>query len=244
MLKNIAFYSIAIFVLLSSCHSPDGNKAVIQGTLTDAAGEKLTLMEMDVREIHPLDSTVLDPAGMINFHLAVKEPGFWLLKAKTGKILVILVHPGDQVMLSGSARDFPDQIRLNGSEEAIRLNDFFTYTRKNEHQVDSLEILLVERQDSADYFQLTQKLDTAFRMIWERQRSFEMDFINRHPGSLASLIVLNYAFGLNAVLSPLEDLGYFEKTDSALMKTYPGNKHVMFHHERVLEYQRKGSEKK
>ena len=244
MLKNITFCSIAILIFLSSCQSPDGNKAAIQGTLTDAAGEKLTLMEMDVREIHPLDSAVLDPAGMINFKLAVKEPGFWLIKAKTGKILVILLHPGDQVLLSGSMRDFPDHVGLKGSEEAMQLNDFFTYTRKNEHEVDSLEMLLVERQDSADYFKLTQELDTAFRMIWERQRLFETDFINRHPGSLASLIVINYAFGLNAVLSPPEDLGYFEKTDSALMKTYPGNKHVRFHHERVLEYQRKGSGKK
>jgi len=244
MLKNIAFGSITILIFLFSCHPPDVNRAVIQGTLTDAAGEKLTLMVMDVREIHPLDSVVLDPAGMINFKLAVKEPGFWLLRAKTGKILVILLHPGDRVILSGSMRDFPDHVGLKGSEEATQLNDFFTYTRKNEHQVDSLEMLLVERQDSADYFQLTQKLDTAFRMIWEKQRSFETDFINQHPGSLASLIVLNYAFGLNTVLSPPDDLRYFEKTDSALMQTYPGNKHVKFHHERVLEFQRKGSGKK
>jgi len=66
------------------------------------------------------------------------------------------------------------------------LNEFFRSTRKNERQVDSLEMLLMDRQDSAGYSELTEKIDAAFRQIWERQRSFEMAFINKNPKSLAS----------------------------------------------------------
>jgi hypothetical protein len=165
-----------------------------------------------------------------------KEPGFWLLKAPTGKILVLLMHPRDHIQLDGSALNFPDNVILRGPNDALLLHEFFRFTRQNEAEVDSLEMLLVERQDSSDYYPLTQKLDTAFRMIWEKQRKYELAFIAKHPGSLASLIVVNYAFGMNSVLNPDDDFTSFSTLDSALMKNYPENEHVKFHHQLILEH--------
>jgi hypothetical protein len=146
---------------------------------------------------------------------------------------VLMLNPGDKIDLSGSARDFPDNVVVKGPKEAMLLNDFFRHTRANERQVDSLEMLLAERQDSSDYYQLTQKLDTPFRQIWDRQRSYEMTFIDNNSGSLASLVVLNYAFGMSPVLSPEEDFAWYRKLDSALFVKFPENKHVKFHHQRV-----------
>jgi hypothetical protein len=105
--------------------------------------------------------------------------------------------------------------------------------------VDSLDMLLAERQDSSDYYNLTQKLDTSFREIWENQRALETTFINNHSGSLASLVVLNYAFGMSPVLNMDEDFRYYQALDSTLSISFPGNKHVLFHHQRVMESQRK-----
>jgi hypothetical protein len=113
------------------------------------------------------------------------------------------------------------------------LHDFFVYTRLNERKVDSLEMLLVEQQDSSGYYLLTQRLDTSFRQIWESQVLYEKEFIDKHPGSLASLVVLNYAFGMSPVLSPEEDFEYYAKLDSVLFKKFPENKHVQYHHQRV-----------
>ena len=237
MTKYIFMVSIMIFV--TSCRQPASNMAQVQGALAEASGFKLVLQEMDTREIHAIDSVILDNNGMFSFSPVIKEPGFWLLKAPTGKIMVLLLNAGDQVELLGSTRDFPDNVYLKGPEETMLLYDFFHDTRSNERKVDSLEMLLVDRQDSADYYQLTQKLDTSFKSIWENQRSHEISFINQHPGSLASLVVLNYAFGMSPVLSPEEDFGYYQKLDSILFGKFPGNKHVKFHHQRVLEIERK-----
>jgi hypothetical protein len=233
MIRHIALTGISILVLLAACQHHSGTKAVINGKLSDASGVSLTLQEMDIRDIHSLDSVVPGLDGTFNFNPVVKEPGFWLVKAPSGKILVLLLQAGDVVELSGSARDFPDNVVLKGPQEAMLLDDFFRRTHVNERQVDSLEMLLVERQDSSDYYQLTQKLDTSFRQIWERQRNFEMVFIDNHLASLASLVVLNYAFGMSPVLSPEEDFAYYQKLDSSLSKNFPGNKHVRFHHQRV-----------
>ena len=240
MIKSIAALVIPTLLIIASCQRPPGGSALLEGKLSDASGVKLTLQEMDIKEIHSLDSVIMDEGGRFNFSVAVNETGFWLLKAPTGKILVLLLKAGDRVELTGSAADFPDHVTMNGPNEAMLLNDFFRNTRTNELKVDSLEMLLAIHQDSSDYYQLTQKLDDSFRQIWEAQRSCEIAFINKHPGSLASLVVLNYAFGMSPVLSPEEDFIYYEKVDSALSKVMPENKHVKYHHQRV-EKERKAA---
>jgi len=241
MVKTIVVWLFALLFLFCSCQHPAGNRAMVNGNLADATGLKLTLQEMDTREIHSIDSVLPDRSGKFTFNPVIKESGFWLIKAATGKILVLLLNAGDQVELTGSTRDFPDNVIVKGTKETMLLNDFFRFTRINEREVDSLEMLLIDRQDSAGYFELTQKLDTSFRQIWERQRTFEMAFINKNPGSLASLVVLSYAFGMAPVLSPEDDFAYYLKLDSALFQAFPENKHVKYHHQRVLEYKRKAS---
>ena len=241
MKKIIAILGVTILVCISACHHPPGNTATVMGSFTDADGFKLILQEMDTREIHAIDSVVMDHSGKFSFCPIVNEQGFWLLKAPTGKILVLLLNPGDNVTLSGNARDFPDNITMKGPVETMSLNDFFRHTRLNERKVDSLEMLLIDRQDSSDYFPLTQKIDSSFRQIAESQRTFEKNFIDAHPGSIASLVVLNYAFGMNQVLNPETDFIYYQKLDSALFIKYPENKHVKYHHQRMAEIKRKMS---
>ena len=232
------FRVCTLLVLFAACHRPDGNRAAIVGEFSDCAGVKITLQEMDTHNIRTVDSIVMANTGKISFSPVIKEPGFWLLKGASGKILVMLLNAGDQVELTGSLRDFPDRIILKGSKDAMLLNGFFHDTRRNERMVDSLEALLIDRQDSAGYFELTQKIDYSFRQIWERQRSLETDFLDKNPGSLGSLVVLNFAFGMSPVLSPEKDLAYYRQLDSALSIKLPGNKHVMFHHKRVMEFER------
>lgn len=225
-------------VYITSCRQTAPNIAEVNGNLTDGSGVKLIMQEMDVRDIHSLDSVVLGQSGKFTFCPVVREPGFWLLRAPTGKILVMLLSPGEQLDLTGSILDFPDRVAMKGSEEAMLLNDFFRQTRANERLVDSLEMLIAEWQDRDDYYQLTQKLDTSFMQIWESQRSNEIRFIENNPGSLASLVVLNYGFGMSPVLSPEEDFTYYQKLDSTLSVKFPVNKHVKFHHQRVQELKR------
>jgi len=229
---------LALILLLTACTARKSEIAVISGKIGHAFGEKLMLQELDTREIHNLDSTTLGADGQFSFQLAPREPGFYLLKAKEGKVLAILLDKGDTVTLGGDFTGFPDHIRFQGKPEAQILHDFFTFTRKNEKEVDSLELMLSDQQDSSGYYKLTLSLDTAFQKIWYKQKTFEEDFLTAHPNSLASLIVLNYSFGMSPVLSPEEDFRFYLELDSTLSKAYPGNKHVVYHHQRVLEYQR------
>jgi hypothetical protein len=242
--KRIAVSFITILLFFSACRHASVNQGVITGKLSGSKGGKLILQELDTREIHSVDSVVPDQSGEFAFTPAISEPGFWLIKAPSGKIIVMPVNAGDSIELTGSADDFPDKIILKGTPEAMALNQFFKTTRTYERMVDSLETLLIDRQDSAGYAELTQNIDNSFRLIWEKQRELETGFINKNPESLSSLVVLNYAFGRSPVLSPEKDLVYYQKLDSALFRKFPENKHVKFHHERVAWYERQSQERK
>ena len=223
-----------LFLALSACQPRKNSETTITGKLTEGSEAQLTLLEMDTQEMKPTDSAILDSTGRFIFRPSLKEAGFWLLKDRTGKVLVMVVHPGDQIEISGSLTEFPDHLRLKGSTDATNLHDFYIETRKEERMVDSLEIELSDHQDDDDYYKVTQRIDTLFNRIWERQRNREIDYINRYPGSLSSLVVINYAFGMSPVISPDEDPAYFLKLDSLLNQSYPENKHVKYHHQRTL----------
>jgi hypothetical protein len=237
-------YFFLSLILLMACTTKKTETAVIRGHIDHASGESFILQELDTKEIHHLDSWTADADGRFIFHLLPVETGFYLLKASSGKVLVMILGKNDTIDLGGDFADFPDNIILRGNKDATLLDDFFAFTRKNEKEVDSLEMLLVDKQDSAGYFQLTQSLDTAFQKIWYRQKALEEDFISKNPGSMVSLIVLNYSFGMSPVLSPEEDFGYYLLLDSTLSRSFSGNKHVVYHHQRVKEYKRQAELKK
>ncbi len=243
MTKPTLTLVLAILLAITSCRRESSRPATIQGRFPDGTGMKLILEEMDTHAIHPFDSLTLDPSGSFTFNIPVTSAGFWTLRAPSGKILTLLLNPGDRIELTGIFHDFPDHVQLRGPEEAMRLQEFFFFTRKQEKQVDSLEMMLIDFQDQEGYYERTQKIDTLFKKIWDEQRGYEMEFIRKYPSSPASLIVLNYAFGLSPVLSPQEDLEWYMRIDSALQLTHPGNKHVKYHHERVTEYLRNQEKK-
>lgn len=238
-MKKIFFPGILMLLLFSSCKHHDPNTALVTGGFSDGAGLIWILQEMGTHEIRTVDSVIAGKDGTFRFSTVLTEPGFRLLQANSGKILVLLLSPGDTVELSGRSVDFPDRVILKGPKDAILLNDFFRRTRVNERTADSLDMVLAEYQDSACYFRVTQRLDTLYRKVWEGQRSCETEFILKNPASLASLVVLNYAFGMSPVLSPEEDFDYYLMLDSALSGRYPANSHVKYHHQRVEEIRRK-----
>lgn len=227
-----------MLLLTGGCSTRDTGEAVIETELIDAAGKVFLLQEMDTRTVRTVDSVVIGPDGRHTFRLAVAQTGFWLLGAPTGKVLVLMLSPGDHVKVSGSATGFPDHIELAAPEETMALQAFFAQTRLNERKVDSLEMLIADHQEDENFYEFTKSLEPVFRQISEDQRYLAIGFIDRHLSSIGSLVVLNYAFGLSPVLSPAEDSAIYRRVDSALSSRYPDNKHVRYHHDRM---QRQGA---
>lgn len=241
-MKNCLLWLVICLTVawLPACRETDRQSAVISGKLEGLPGFKLVIGEMEPRHFRPVDSLVTGPDGRFSCRVTTGQPGFWYVQSSSGKILVTELHPGDHLILEGSAPDFPDQVLVTGSERAERLNDFFRFTRTQERTADSLEMILGEFQDSAVFAELTQEFDTVFKTIWERQREEEISYIRGNSSALSSLIVLNYAFGLSPVLDIRHDYAIYRLLDSTLSIAYPGNPHVIYHHKRMDEYRSTG----
>ncbi|MCK9219025.1 MAG: DUF4369 domain-containing protein [Bacteroidales bacterium] len=235
---NVFFLFIFPFFFLISCTSQPAGKVILTGQLKNGSGEKLILSELDTKTINKIDSVTLDVKGSFQTKLAPSQPGFYLLQAASGKVMVLFIQPDDIIRLQGDFTNFPDFVAIKSNREAESLNDFFRFTHRNERHVDSLENILVEHEGDPDYPELTQQIDTVFKTIWDGQKRYEINYINTHLSSLTSLIVINYAFGMNSVLGMEEDLPLYLKLDSSLIKLYPENKHVKFHHQRVMEHKK------
>jgi len=224
-------------LFLACQRQPESGKASISAQFDAAWGEKILLEEMDPTGLRRIDSANFGADGRVSFTVSLKEPAFYLLSSGTKGVLVLLLQPGENTVITGRWPDFPKKMLIKGSPGSKTLLEFFNYSSCNKERLDSLGSILVEKQDDDDFYQVSRVLDPQFNAIYEDQRRYQKAFIDNHLQSLAALIALNYAFGLHPVLTLKDDPDYYRKVDSSLVKAYPGNKHVVFHHQRMVEFQ-------
>ncbi len=186
---------------------------------------------MGVKEIIPLDSARIDN-GKIAFSHEIEQPGFYLLIFPSGKRLTLVMKKGEELHITGNIMGPTSDLTLWGSEESQLLQSFFRATKRNKDRIDSIKRVLLMHEGSEDFLRFSMKADSLFSMVSADQKKLEKEFIDQSPMSLASLIVLNYAFGPKPVLTMEEDPDYYFKLTS-LFSLYPKNKHVLYHLARV-----------
>lgn len=252
-MNKYAAICLTIMFLVCSCSHKKTGSTIITGRIQDAgyrmrdagygmqdAGNRMLLLqELDLDFSANLDSVVLNKDGKFSFRLSPKETGLYLLRLPARAPLVLEIKPGDSVNILGNFTSFPADVNISGSLASSDLQDFFKASAKNKSSFDSLENILISRQDDPDFAELTSKLDDLAKPIWERQKILVKEYIDKHPASLTSLLVLNHGLGISPVLEFAEDSLYFIKLDSSLNKTFPGNKHVGFHHKRIVQAREK-----
>jgi hypothetical protein len=149
-----------------------------------------------------------------------------------GERMILLMETKEHLTIKGDLRGKPENFILSGSKGSELLHSFLQTSARNRERVDSVKAILLQHEGSDDFLTVSMKADSAFYGIAEDQKRLERNFIDSHPHSLASLIVLNYSFGLNPVMTPESDLNYYRKL-TGLSNLYPDNKHVQFHLKRM-----------
>jgi hypothetical protein len=240
--NKILFFSI--IVILISCTDPAKKEGiVIDGQFQNASGVKVIFRELDVDSVHNLDSVTLVENGLFRFRIIPSGAGFYILKSSSGEYILLLLEKEEEVNVFADLKKQPFDYKVTGSPGSILLKEFYDLTLPNLVKADSLRSALMENRDSPSFYQLSLSFDTLFLKLMVDQKNIGIKFIQQNSNSLASLIVLNYKFGMMPVLNAEEDFPVFLKLDSALSIRYPSNKHLTFHHKRVFEHQRQEREK-
>ncbi len=226
---------VMILVLFISCHRKSASDHFsIEGKVTNGAGRKIILSEMGINDVIPLDSVNTDPEGKFSLSCEMKEPGFYLLTFSNVKIILV-PQAGEKMLLQADLSRPSRTYEVSGSEDTRLLRKFLVESAVNMTRIDSVKEVLLQHEDHEDFYVVSMQADSAFQKISHDQTRLEKQFIDAHPHSLASLIVLSYSLGGGPVLDEEEYFGYYKKLDSTLTKTYPSNKHVLYHHRRVEE---------
>jgi hypothetical protein len=226
-----------LMALLASCGSRDiKDETVIRGKLAGGSGGKLLLLELDPAGTRAVDSAALSKDGSFSFKFKPQEPGFYLLRESGGRQAVIVAGKGEEITVEGDYRCLPRGLHVAGTEDAVLLNSFYEYSSHNQAAADSLQKLLADRRDDPGFADLAIRTDSLFKRIWDDQKAYEINFLNKHSSSFSSLLILNFSFGVRPVVSLEDDFPYYVKVDSALSRAYPANKQVLINRKRIEEF--------
>jgi hypothetical protein len=226
----------AFLLILFSCNREQkGTSFKINGHFSNSKGDKVLLCEIGVKNVTILDSAVINKNGKISLSHAIDQPGFYMLKFSSGGKLILALNTRADVKIKGDLLMPTCDFAITGSNDSQLLQEFFKATSGNQRRIDSIKRMLSMHEGSDDFLRYSMIADSLFSSVSVNQKILEKKFIDQNPNSLASLIVLNYAFGPKPVLTMEDDLQDYVKLMN-LFQTFPGNKHVLFHIERVNLY--------
>ncbi|MCK5839473.1 MAG: DUF4369 domain-containing protein [Bacteroidales bacterium] len=232
------FHAFAFFIIfIFSCNTPlpDDEVCEITGKISGGEGKQLVLMELNSKNIFAIDSTVLkNESGEFHFQFIPKEAGMFLLQNESNESIILIIHKGDRISINAKYSTIAEAYRIQGSEQSLLLQSYLTKTKRRRDQVDELYVTFRSNQHDSDFYLVRDSLNMIFDSIKINQKKLVMEFIEKHPATLAALFAINYRFGNNYLLNEEIDVEYFEKIDSGLSIKYPRNKHSIDHHQRVL----------
>jgi len=223
---------------------PGREEAFIRASLPAWSNTPVYLEELNVMDVSRMDSTVADEKGEFQFLLKLQDAGFFILRTPGHNPITLLIEKGEMVEMDLPKTGTGAAYAIRGSPGSELLRQLDSFTANQKQRVDSLARAFDEGRDREDFFKIKLALDSIYETLVEKQVAFTRDFIRRNPSSLASLIALNRKFGRTILFDEFEDRSLFFKVDSALMISYPRNKHALDHHQRVERIRKNMEEEK
>jgi hypothetical protein len=237
LMKKHFWKILVVTAVLVSCHQRKEEMILITGKVTGQGEKLLFLDELKPDGVSPVDSAVPGSGGEFSFRVKPNETtGFYLLGNRSGHQLTLVLQSGETVQVNASLLKDPVEYDVTGSPGSELLRNFILHTGRNLHTADSLTAILRKMEGTPAFYPLSQSYDTIFRNLLADQQAFERSLIRNNSSSLAALIILNHRFGDRVALDPKENADLFLLLDSTLSRAYPGNRHVLFHHQRCSQF--------
>lgn len=201
MMKRV-IYLAAVLAVIISCQAKKHGGFEVTGTIKNAPGKKLVLMEAPYASAQPviLDSVFLKNNGDFTLKGRANEEGIFRLVLENGPD-VILINDNNNIKVNLDVNDYRDY-KVEGSPASKSLHELFENYRNRDSvilttfkQIDSVHS--VPGQDSlANVLQIKndQQVEGLNKML--------RDFINNSPSPAAAY----YALGVASQTIPNEEL--------------------------------------
>lgn len=224
---------ICFGLLLLSC-GENARNTKITGKLDNSANETAYLQELTVTGDGAQDSVKLSGSGKFKFTLKINQPAFYKLRIGNQKAITLIVQPGSRVRLEGDATKFYESYVVEGSQESLQAQALDRRMDKTVKGIDSLNVVYRQFLNNPNIVNITKTLQNNYYNLLDEQRNFTIDFIQKHPSSLASIMALYQQTGDSVfVLYKADDTKYYSMVDSLIYPKYPRAPYVKALHNNI-----------
>lgn len=223
-MKYSGFLSLALLLLLIGSCSNSKNNFDLQLQFENAEQKELILYEVNSYEMMPIDTIRMDANGQSHYSGKIEQPRFFVLRDASPGQITIIVHPGDEIAITGDLADFKNTYKISGSRDSEILQKL---NAKMDETIKQLTVITNHYQENlsapeTDAEALRSEVRMEFERIANEQRDFTIDFIENNTTSLASLMAVYQQIDQGTfVLNREEDFKYYKLVDSVLIKIYP-----------------------
>lgn len=230
MRKVLIILSVAIAVY--SCNN--GGNTKISGKLENSKDEKVYIQELTLTGMGLYDSTTVSSSGRFKFKLNITDPTFYSLRVGNNRAITLIAKPDEKINVAGDAKDFYKTYTVKGSEESVHAQALDRRMEKTTRGLDSLQNVLEKFANNPNIVNITRTLQNNYYRILDEQRKFTIDFIQKHPSSLASIMALYQQTEDSVfVLYKSEDVKYYSLVDSLIYPKYPKASYVKAMHNNI-----------
>lgn len=223
---------LSVLAVLYSC-SNNGNTK-ISGKLEESKGQKVYIQELTFTGKGLYDSATISSNGKFKFKLNLSEPAFYTLNVGHKRGITLIVKPKEKVFINGNAEDLFNTYSIEGSEESFLAQTLDRRMEKTSKGLDSLQNVLRRFLDNPNIVNITKTLQNNYYQILDEQRNFTIDFIQKHPKSLANIMALYQQTQDSIfVLYKNEDVKYYSMVDSLVYPQYPKASYVKAMHNNI-----------
>ena len=173
-----------------------------------------------------IDSARVGADGRFRLEGSIACPDFYILHFASDRSRQITLIPdtAQHLRLTGHAADFPDSYEVQGSPESEGVCRLIHQIRDTRAVCDSLGRIFRANVNSRNLPDIKQSLDSAYNVVYKRQRAFSEKFINDNPDALAQIICLSqYISPKMSVFDPQKDYHYYNSVAERLSERYPDN---------------------
>jgi peroxiredoxin len=215
---------LAIMALIAfSCKNRPNS--VVEGKLRNSEKNSLKLEYLNINKTQLVDSIRLDKDGSFRFKLFIEQPGLYILKSENGKIINLLISPGEKVKIDGDYLELDKKYSIIGSPDSEFIRQLVEKLTDTRNQLKMLDgkyrntPKLTELEANEYYIRRND--------IIKDQRDFSISFIIDHLSSMASIYALYQKLSPEElVLNENRDIQYMKILADTLSVKYPGSDFV------------------
>lgn len=221
-MRNKTLFPVLSALVLLSTWGCSNNNVSLEGNVEGSEEGVLVLKRLDINRTSFVDSLEIDNNGNFHFRTHLEAPELFLLSNEEGRMINLLLAPGDEIGLQTTSDSFDRGYLVQGSEESTNIRQLVERLQSTKDHLDSLsnEAAGLDNPQSEEMTSIRR----AYAQELIDQKRFTIRYLMEHPGELSSVYALyqEYKEGVPVMGDEL-DIQYFKHVSDSVSQAHPAS---------------------